>query len=453
MAISIPADSGLPNAGIDLVALGEMVRKKKITETRPKNAARQKKRLGRNIGANADSLKTVTKVKAKGKQPKRPTKAKINASRWLERRMHDRLLVRSPAALRSPRNIVAEKINKNRSNSRYSGALKSLSTDKINTEQLRILKAAARLGPNYMGRTASLTTGFRWTERGKRATNGFTTSAVMMPAADTNDSQSLHDDISSFTQGQLLYMVGHHLIWTDAPSDEFLSYSKDFLFLVIHALGRHDEGQRGVSILLVDRKKAYDPSGQPASFYPALKVGTAVQVWGWNGWSDPQQGALKPRKFTHEFLSHGTILLRDHQFVQAPLESLIERGLFELFPHFDVADGFRRFGLYTSEVACRRAGFPPNDAAKAQGNIYSYGRCAKEWPFDTNLLELVQDLARLFTATAADEDGNVREPHLHPFLGFLTFQKRPRRDSTFIAWMRNHYTGMFSCFNALRDVF
>jgi hypothetical protein len=124
---------------------------------------------------------------------------------------------------------------------------------------------------------------------------------------------------------------------------------------------------------------------------------------------------------------------------------LIELGLFELFPYFNVPkDGWRRHGLYTSEVACRRVGYPPNQKAKARKEIYSYEECAREWALDLQLLQLVQRLTRLFTSSTSDDDDDEREPHLHAFLGFLTFHKRPRRDPEFIKWIKDHYSGMFS---------
>jgi hypothetical protein len=197
--------------------------------------------------------------------------------------------------------------------------------------------------------------------------------------------------------------------------------------------------------MIIDRRNARSSSGDATAFYPALEFLKAFEVWKWNGWTSPQEGELRPRKFTHELISHGTVILNEERFVQASLEELIKLGLYELFPYFQVpANGYRRSGLYTSEVACRKVGYPPNEKARASGEIYSYDDCAEKWPLTVKTLELVRKLTRLFTRPHKGEDDISREPHLHVFLGFLTFHKRLWRDPIFIKWIRDHYTGIHS---------
>ena len=327
----------------------------------------------------------------------------------------------------------------------YKAALEELSSQKPTTEHIAILEEAKRTGPNYLGRTASASNGFRF-ETLKFATNGSTSQTLMMPAADTHPDQALHDSLYDLTQGELVYMVGQHLIWNDIRGDEFLSYSKDLLFLVVHALDRYHDFQSNVTIQLFDRRKAVNVKGEPAAFYPALKVYEAFKVPSWTGWTDYNQIQLHSRIFTQEYLSHGTILVKDTRFQQVPIETLIRDGLYDIFPAFQVPDDHLRAGLYTGQVVFRKAGYPPGEPVRSlrYPRIYSYKRCAREVPFTTQLLKKVQKLTGNFTTLKDFNDSATCEPHLHIFLSFLTFEKRPKRDAVFLGWIQTHYSGM--CF-------
>lgn len=71
-------------------------------------------------------------------------------------------------------------------------------------------------------------------------------------------------------------MLGHHLVWNDVPEDEFLSFTRDPHFQIVHALSRHHEGQGHVMIQAIDRCLADDIWGQPTRFYPALTFYAAL---------------------------------------------------------------------------------------------------------------------------------------------------------------------------------
>ena len=105
----------------------------------------------------------------------------------------------------------------------------------------------------------------------------FTAQDVLMPAADTNRDYALHANMLEMRQEELVYMIGQHLIWNDIPGDEFLSYSKDTLFLVIHALNRHHKDQQDVTVEFFDKRKAKNVKCQPAKFYDALALYEAIQ--------------------------------------------------------------------------------------------------------------------------------------------------------------------------------
>lgn len=218
-----------------------------------------------------------------------------------------------------------------------------------------------------------------------------------------------------------------------------LSYSTDFLFLITHALNRYHEGQRRVTIQIIDGRLATDEKGERAAFYRALDLYRVFGVHKWHGWTHPQRKALSARKFTQELLSHGIVLLNDTRFKQANIEDLVKDGLYKVFPAFSVPAKYERARLWKAQVAYRRIGYPPK---AGEYGIYSYDKCAKVVPVTKTLLDTVQRLARHFMRARDGEDPDTVEPHLHIFLSLLTFQKRPRKDPILCEWIRNHYRGM-----------
>ena len=357
------------------------------------------------------------------------------AWKFLRQRALKRFQGTRPADEGSPRYIIPEKIASNRHNERYQRALQNLSGAWPTSDQIATLQKAIKEGPNYLGRTASLKGGSSW----PRATNGFTAQNLMMPAADTHYNQALHTNLHDLTKGELCYMTGQHLMWNDIPGDEFLSYSIDPLFLVTHALNRLHLNQGNVTIQFLDRRTAESIKREPVEFHHALTIYETFDVPGWTGWGTMSKDKLRSRKFTHEYLSNGTIRVRDSRFQQAPIEKLIEDGLHEIFPAFEVPENHKRAGLYVGQVAFRRIGYPPNARAKSEGHAYSYENCKEQTPFTLDILEKVQKLCQNFMAEPEYRWEQKSEPHLHIFLSFLTFQKRPKLDPVFYDWIQSHY--------------
>ena len=406
------------------------------------------------------SLATLAQQASK-KRKARKEKEKISANerqkqldvKYLERRKNERVAGVTPKSEIQPKKLVEIAIRKNWTSKEYKAALEKLSSRAHPTErQIARLNEAKLRGPNYLGRTASLTAGYKF-KSWSRGTNGFTTQNLLMPAADSHRGEALHPNIADLTQGEVIYMVGKHLIWDDISGDEFLSYSIDPLFLVYHALGRQHKSQNGVTIQFIDRRKAKSVDNKPAAFYHALDIYDVFDVRGWNGWSQRTKGKLLPRKFTQEFLSHGTIKSDDLRFQQAKLDDLIRDGLYDLFPAFKVSNNELRAGLYSGQVTLRTIGYPPpepskplkrkrtSEQKKKDKRIYAYHDCPRVISFTNELLAMVQKLTRNFINVGKGEDRNAIEPPLHIFLCFLTFEKRPSRDSLFIEWIKDHYTG------------
>ena len=340
----------------------------------------------------------------------------------------------------TPRKLVKDKLITHARNEDYEESLRELSTDLPTEGQLVNIKLSGIGGPNYLGRTVSMKGGLRHGVS-SRKTNGHTTQDMFMPAADTHYDHALHSSISTMTQGELQYMLGQHLIWNDIPGDEFLSYSMDPLFLVYHALTRHDKNQGNVTIQFLDRRRATDMKGRPAVFYHALDLYDTFEVPTWAGWYSRSKGNLYPRKFTQEFLTHGTVATSDSRFHQAKMEDLIRDGFYDIFPAFAIPAGHVRAELYSGQVMMRKAGYPAPASAAFGPNprLYSYDQCARSIPFTVEFLRNVQRLTLLFGGERRKDQRHLKEPHLHVFLCFLTFQKRPERDSVFLEWIKAHY--------------
>ena len=326
----------------------------------------------------------------------------------------------------------------------YRTSLGELPKEKPTAEQIDKLQRSMRMAPNYLCRTSSLTPGKRFHH--ENPTNGLTTKRMMMPAADLDLSFVIHDDIFDLNVGELIYVVAQHLIWMDLNCDELLSWSISTLFNVMHGLNRYNEGQGGTTILYVDTRRTKTRKGENANFIHALRLYEEFKVPMFHGWTQPIQSGLKSRKFTQEYLSHGTIINDDRRFVQAKIATLVQSGLYDIFPDLRIPQGQKRTGLYGGLVLYRTIGYPPNEAAKARKEIYSYEDCVREVPFTKEYLEKVRKITLSFMAK---KQGGVQatqatqEPHLHIFLSFLTFYKRKSRDHVLIEWIQAHYTSMY----------
>ena len=205
-----------------------------------------------------------------------------------------------------------------------------------------------------------MTNGYRF-DVWKCGSKGLTTQDLLMPAADTHIDQALHASMLGKSQGGLVYMIGQHLMWNDIVGDEFLSCSTDPLFLVVHALNRYHENQGDATIQFLDCQTVKNIKGGPAAFYPGLDIYETFEVPNWEGWSHTAKGKLRARKFTEEFLSHGTLIFSDARFQQASIEKLIQDGLYDLFPAFQVPNNHIRAGFYGGQVVFRVAGYPPSE--------------------------------------------------------------------------------------------
>lgn len=152
----------------------------------------------------------------------------------------------------------------------YRESLRTLPTDGSTQEQIAALDLSESMGPSRAGRVTTTSHGHR---HGKlHMTNGFTTQDQFLPGADVRKEYESHKRLSDLSGGEITYMAALHLAWDDPKHDEFLSYSNDCLFLLVHALGRHHTGQGGVTIQFINCDEATTLDGQPVAFYRALDI-------------------------------------------------------------------------------------------------------------------------------------------------------------------------------------
>jgi hypothetical protein len=321
----------------------------------------------------------------------------------------------------------------------YIDQLRQLSKELPTQKQITALEDSASMGPRFLGRTVSDGRGDRYAPN---MTNGFTAQDLFLPSADTWEEFRSHARLADLKQGEIILMSGQHLAWADCRHDEFLSYSKDLLFLLVHALNRFHNGQKGVTIQYINCDEATSPDGQPAAFYNALDVYGAFEIDAWPGWSRYNHEGLHPREFTHEYLTHGIIKHNDSTLKQARLVDLIRDGLFELMPSLYVPYNHRRMGLYTAQVVYRKIGYPG-------GSMYSYDSCRRSVSLTTDTLNLVRKITLNFFKIPTGADVATLEPPLHIFLQFLTLLKRDKSDPVLMAWIKEHYDGKSTPFHHL----
>jgi hypothetical protein len=127
--------------------------------------------------------------------------------------------------------------------------LKELSSQEDNAGR----DIASRVGPNFLGRTAPLERDANFSQYNNK-TNRHNSHDVLLPAADSRNSRHCsHHHLTDMTKGEIIYMIGKNMISKALTGEEFSSYSKDMLFLVVHALRHHYGKQANVTIQPLDR--------------------------------------------------------------------------------------------------------------------------------------------------------------------------------------------------------
>jgi len=256
---------------------------------------------------------------------------------------------------------------------------------------------------------------------------------VWQPAADKDLARDCHDELHDMSKSEVQLMVGDHLLWKDYNTDEMLSWSVSMIFVIAHAQGRFYKGQTGCTIAMIDRRKTSRPATRtrPADgnspFYWALRLYESYNVGYWKGRSaqDSHQGGLHPRIFTHEILSHGTVLYPETDDPTVSLKQMERGGLFELYPEFGIPKKMRPTGLYERCVALRQRFFPSH-----YPRVY-VGPTPPRKAFTAKEIDWALKTAGKFVT-------NGRAP-LHLVLMLLGMRERPSEDPLFMTMIRNNY--------------
>ncbi|QDS72791.1 hypothetical protein FKW77_006104 [Venturia effusa] len=237
--------------------------------------------------------------------------------------------------------------------------------------------------------------------------------------------RTMHETLFDIPYAVLQHMLGLHLMWEDPPLDELLSWTDSWLFVIVHALGRYENGQR-VPIISCGRASGLTTTdGQSASFYSANDLHEAYQVLNraWKvGPVDSSHGdvsfKLDPRKFAHEWLSHGEVRDSEHEMKHVELGEMILQGLFHLYPELDMPGLCERTGLYEHLTAFRL------------GMFY----CTKDSEITTKDMAVCENIAKLFR-----KPGQEKAP-LSVLLDTLSLRKRMARNDDFRSWIVKNYT-------------
>ncbi|TKA68121.1 hypothetical protein B0A49_06738 [Cryomyces minteri] len=387
------------------------------------------------VVARTQHLLAIHKRKRKfsGNRPKdasqHATKEATEELEWKKRQRE--LLLDDPPVHKYPARNALDDLSIGRGGDEsYHEALKWLRKDssmagKPSQSVISGLEASRESVPTFLFRAYSL--------EGTKHTKGYSSTSVYQPAADKHLEQDCHATIYDMSVGEFKYMLGNHLLWKDYNADEVLSWTNSLLFAFEHALGRHRKHQSGCYIAMVDTRRATtvttrtSTAGRSVSFFNAPALWKAYEVLGWSGWGNHDRTGLHPRKFTHEFLSHGVIKYEDATSRRLPLVDLVDKGLFRIYPEFEIFDKSRKStGLYERCVALRRALFP--ELKKGMRGLELIPLEHLDWAVK---------IARCFVKNETPEQ-EVKAP-LILVLKILSLRRRPSRSRLLVDWIREHY--------------
>ncbi|RDI87376.1 hypothetical protein Vi05172_g2895 [Venturia inaequalis] len=263
-----------------------------------------------------------------------------------------------------------------------------------------------------------------WTLFGVHSTAGFSCPDYYWPNAKRNG-KPMHKTLFDIPFATFRHMLGDHLMWEDPPLDELLSWTDSWLFVIVHALGRYESGQR-IAVITCGRASGLTtPNGQSALFYHANELHNAYRLLDrvWKiGQKDSLHGdrsfKLAARKFTHEWLSHGIVLDQNHEMQHVELGELVRQGLFYLYPELDIRGLCERTGLYEHLTALRLG-------------LFYYARQSE---ITTDEMAIAASIARLFC-----KPGQEKAP-LSVLLDTLSLRKRMPRNDKFRSWIFKNYT-------------
>ncbi|TID27585.1 hypothetical protein E2P81_ATG00340 [Venturia nashicola] len=301
-------------------------------------------------------------------------------------------------------------------NTEFKKAFDEANDKELLTEEVDLLKKHICHPKRWLKRS--------WTLFGLGSTAGFSCPDYYWPNAKRNGKQ-MHNTLFDIPYATFRHMLGDHLMWEDPPLDELLSWTDSWLFVIVHAIGRYENGQR-IAVIACGRASGLTtPNGQSVPFYYANELHNAYQlldrVWkigAQDSFHGDRSFKLAARKFSHEWLSHGIVLDPNHEMQHVELGEMILQGLFYLYPELNIRGLSERSGLYEQLTALR------------QGLFY----CANESEITTNDMAIAASIARLFC-----KPGEGKAP-LSILLDTLSLRERMPHNNKFRSWIVENYT-------------
>ena len=106
------------------------------------------------------------------------------------------------------------------------------------------------------------------------------------------------------------------------------------LFALEHAVGRHEKGQRNVTVAGGKTEHLKSPNGSQTPMFPANELFSAFELRNkrWKSGNFDFTSRLHPRIFSHEWLSFGEARDPERAIAHPKLEALAANGLLWLIP-------------------------------------------------------------------------------------------------------------------------
>ncbi|KAK5723283.1 hypothetical protein LTR15_004980 [Elasticomyces elasticus] len=272
---------------------------------------------------------------------------------------------------------------------------------------------------------------------GARHTQGIATQWKIQPSA-SEAGRPLHDSIYAFPDLiSVIKNLGNRILWNRRPDDEFTSYSKSPLFILVHTILRRTLKNKHITISWIDTTQATRNDGKPAEFYDVTELKRILGVIKWAGWNVWAFLRLKSPWYTHEYVAHGEVNLGTNAFRQVTLKELESHRLYNFAPEFHCDEDdeevveLPKLVYRCTQLRCR---------------IYTE---QKPEPFTREHLEHAARLARLFVpgnvvtdSAGVETKTTVRTGPipLHIFLNLVSLSNRHNNDSVFISFIKTHFT-------------
>ncbi|KAK4901216.1 hypothetical protein LTR27_001773 [Elasticomyces elasticus] len=271
--------------------------------------------------------------------------------------------------------------------------------------------------------------------KGWRHTQGTSTEQQIKPAIavgklNTQPYPSIYDFGSLV---ELILNFGNRILWNRRHNDQFTSYTTSLLFGLVHAKGRHERKEEGITIASLDTRLATkdDVKKSPAEFYWVPGLSRILGVTSWAGWSIMPYGKFIAPWYSHEYVAQGIVNLAAGSSKQVSFADLVKNGL------YDFASGLHNIEeleemkkLYSRCVQMRVLWYQTREPV----------------PFTQEHLNHAARLARLFATSTpdTDEDTQASSNHgripLYMFLSFVSLSNRNEYDPEFLDFIKQNFT-------------